>query len=126
MQPIIAQIIFQGEFVFNYKDFSPPTDFWLESITPVELIFINKKAFERLWEVMKKKDCQYIVDLFKQHEITKKICKQTIYRLAYDIVTVKKFNKGDIILTYDNPAEKAKNSNISFEGYEYDDQSSKA
>ena len=41
MQPLLAQLLIQGDFLFNSISFKSPTDCWLESITPVEVIFIK-------------------------------------------------------------------------------------
>jgi len=58
---ILTQLLLQGDFLFNSVSFRPPTDFWLESITPIQLLFMDKKYFERLWEMMKKSDTQLVV-----------------------------------------------------------------
>jgi hypothetical protein len=96
-------VLFQGDFVFNSISFKPPTDFWLESVTDVEVLYVKNKYFERMWELMKKKDSQHVlcnppphhphIAFLKQHALFKHFSKQTRYQIAYDLITVKTYNK---------------------------------
>ncbi|CAI2379240.1 unnamed protein product [Moneuplotes crassus] len=106
-ESMLCKLLFQGDFVFNSNSFRPPIDFWLETITPVELLFMKKVDFEVLWELMKQKSTQYVVDFLKEHFLFCTLSKQTKYLLAYDVLTIKKFRKGDKILSFTKLSDKA-------------------
>ena len=74
---ILTQLLIQGDFLFNSISFKTPSDFWLEAITPVEVLFVSKHHFERLWELMKKDDSQRVLGkkllliyMYRLHETT--------------------------------------------------------
>ena len=58
---LLCSLLLQGDFIWNFKDFKPPTDFWIESVTDTQLLLMDKKHFEVIWELTKQKERQNII-----------------------------------------------------------------